>query len=247
MQTYLVTLAQQDDIKKLLELEDEFVKEHKELFKRDKQYKDITYDDWFFHVGLSPEPSVREKILENYVKQNHAQAKHFSSLGYSFHRNGCILKCVKFFGRSSVVAGFLHFSLGDNSLEEQRSSKRLKRRRGEDTGEYVKVSHLLVSKDCRGRGLGTLLLASMMHRVHLCDPDYLSEVFLTVIKRNEPAIALYKSLGFEIVGTNEEFLGKGRKKKVEWYQMQIREKLNHGLNGITKHSARGRPLKITIS
>eukprot|EP00746_Dinoflagellata_sp_MGD_P164762 gnl/MRDRNA2_/MRDRNA2_93605_c0_seq1.p1 gnl/MRDRNA2_/MRDRNA2_93605_c0~~gnl/MRDRNA2_/MRDRNA2_93605_c0_seq1.p1 ORF type:complete len:301 (-),score=56.24 gnl/MRDRNA2_/MRDRNA2_93605_c0_seq1:16-918(-) len=228
--TYLVTLAKQDDIHKLLELEEEFVRDHKELFKGEKQFKDVTHDDWFLHVGLSPESSVRTKILQNFVKKNEDQAKHFSSLGQCFHRAGCILKCVKFMARTSVVAGFLHFALADNNRDEQRSSKRLKRRRGEDTGEYVKVSHLLVSKDYRGRGVGALLLASMMHRVNLCDQDYLSEVFLTVIKRNEPAVALYKSLGFEIVGTNEEFLGKGDKRKVEWCQMQIKERLNH-VNG----------------
>lgn len=227
--TFLVTLAEHCDIKQLLELEEEFVGDHKELYRGEKQYKDIKHGDWCTHVGLSSDDSVRENIIQNIVRKNQIQAKQSAHLGVngpqSFLRAGCTLKCEKLLAHNKRhLAGFLHFTLAENTPDLTRSSKRLKRRRGEDTGEYVKVTHLLVSKDYRGRGVGSLLLASMMHRVSLCDPDYVSEVFLTVTKKNEPAVSLYKSLGFEIIGAYEKSLGKDEKKKLEWYQMQMKAK-----------------------
>lgn len=122
------------------------------------------------------------------------------------------------------VVGYVHFSMEEGTAAEApRSSKRLKRKRGENTGEYTKVSHLIVAPGHQGRGLGALLLAAVLHRVSRLDPGYAREIFLTVIERNMPAVQLYERLGLSVIGKNVTYLlGKGeqgRSRPVTWYQM----------------------------
>jgi len=122
------------------------------------------------------------------------------------------------------VVGYVHFSLEEGTAPDApRTSKRLKRKRGEHTGEYIKVSHLIVSPGHQGRGLGALLLAAVLHRVSRLDPGYAREIFLTVIERNTPAVQLYERLGLSIIGTNVTYLlGRGEtgeSRPVTWYQM----------------------------
>eukprot|EP00747_Dinoflagellata_sp_TGD_P183675 gnl/TRDRNA2_/TRDRNA2_38721_c0_seq1.p1 gnl/TRDRNA2_/TRDRNA2_38721_c0~~gnl/TRDRNA2_/TRDRNA2_38721_c0_seq1.p1 ORF type:complete len:339 (+),score=41.88 gnl/TRDRNA2_/TRDRNA2_38721_c0_seq1:122-1138(+) len=118
------------------------------------------------------------------------------------------------------VVGYVHFSMEEGTpANAPRSSKRLKRKRGEQTGEYIKVSHLIITKAYRGRGLGAFMLVAMLHRVFHIDRAYTREVFLTVIERNTYATGLYQRLGLGVLGRNTTFLGKGRTRPVSWCQM----------------------------
>lgn len=121
----------------------------------------------------------------------------------------------------SALVGFVHFSLEDGQ-EPYRCSKRLKRKRGENTGEYVKVHHLLVTKAHRKAGLGLLLLTAVMQRVQLFEPSYAREMFLTVLKRNTCAVRLYERLGLQKIGENTTHIGEDKSRPVEWYQMSAR-------------------------
>jgi len=59
------------------------------------------------------------------------------------------------------------------------------------------VAELGVAKDHRGRGLGRALLGTSMQRLAARDEPRLA-LYVTV--GNDPAIALYRSLGFAQVG-----------------------------------------------
>mmetsp|Transcript_76880 Transcript_76880/g.200308 ORF Transcript_76880/g.200308 Transcript_76880/m.200308 type:complete len:385 (-) Transcript_76880:99-1253(-) len=129
-----------------------------------------------------------------------------------------------------ALAGFVHFSMEEpptgGASGAARSSKRLKRKRGECTGEYTKVNHLMVTQPHRGCGLGGLLLMAVLHRVLLLDPPFARELFLTVIQKNEHAVGLYKRLGMSVLGTNTTFLGPGKDRSdksrpIVWYQMGL--------------------------
>ncbi|CAE8581704.1 unnamed protein product [Polarella glacialis] len=104
-----------------------------------------------------------------------------------------------------------------------RTSKRLKRKRGESS-EYVKVNHLLVTRAHRDEGLGVLLLTAVLHRVKCLDPDYAREIFLTVVQKNAQAVGLYQRLGLKVIGQNTTHLAKGKSDKsrpIVWYQMGL--------------------------
>lgn len=129
---------------------------------------------------------------------------------------------------TSEVVGYIQFSMEEGTAPEAaRFSKRLKRKRGECTGEYTKVSHLVVTQAHRKRGIGALLLAAALHRVQRLDPGYAREIFLTVVGRNEAAVGLYQRLGFSVIGRNVTFLlrsgERGRHRPIEWYQMDIEQ------------------------
>lgn len=130
--------------------------------------------------------------------------------------------CMQSSERREIV-GYVSFTMEEGTLPNSpRCSKRLKRKRGESTGEYTKVNQLFVTSAYRGIGLGTLLLTAVLHVVKSLDPGYAQELFLTVIKRNEHAVALYQQMGLEIIGQNITHLAKARGDKsrpITWYQM----------------------------
>merc|ERR1712232_41560 len=66
--------------------------------------------------------------------------------------------------------------------------------------------------------------AGVLHRVGCHrDTSFARELFLTVIKRNAQAVALYQRLGFQILNCNTTYLGKGKAHPVEWYQMVVEQ------------------------
>ena len=70
-----------------------------------------------------------------------------------------------------------------------------------------RIASVAVLKDRRGQGIGSMLLAE-------CENIFLSmgleEHSLEVETVNEPAISMYLSRGFQIVGMIEDFYGSGR-------------------------------------
>jgi ribosomal protein S18 acetylase RimI-like enzyme len=72
-----------------------------------------------------------------------------------------------------------------------REARRKRRHRATLWGMYV-------IKEARGRGVGRLLLEQLV--VMARATDGLEQVVLTVMAHNEPAIALYRRLGFEMYG-----------------------------------------------
>lgn len=122
----------------------------------------------------------------------------------------------------TCVVGYVHFSMEEGTAPgAPRVSKRLKRKRGESTGEYVKISHIIVKHSHRGLGLGTLLLTAVLHRVACLEPSFAREMFLTVLERNVWAIGLYQRLGLSIIGKNITYLGKNKSQPIMWYQMGV--------------------------
>jgi ribosomal protein S18 acetylase RimI-like enzyme len=65
------------------------------------------------------------------------------------------------------------------------------RHKGRIWGVYVRAS-------CRGQGIGRALLGALMERIKTCPG--VEQVSLTVVSGQEPARALYRSLGFEPYG-----------------------------------------------
>jgi ribosomal protein S18 acetylase RimI-like enzyme len=65
------------------------------------------------------------------------------------------------------------------------------RHKGRIWGVYVRVS-------CRGLGIGRALLVALLERIKACPG--VEQVALTVVCRQEAAIALYRSLGFKTYG-----------------------------------------------
>lgn len=66
-------------------------------------------------------------------------------------------------------------------------------------GDHIGTASFMVSQDARGRGVGRRLGEYVVawHRGH----GYRGIQFNAVVETNIPAMALWKSLGFEIVGT----------------------------------------------
>jgi ribosomal protein S18 acetylase RimI-like enzyme len=65
------------------------------------------------------------------------------------------------------------------------------RHKGRIWGVYVRAS-------CRGQGIGRALMVALLARIRACPG--VEQVSLTVVSEQEPARALYRSLGFEPYG-----------------------------------------------
>lgn len=232
---YVVTLADGVDADQFSGLGDEFVHCHQQLFSNEAVYGEVDNKTWCEYLGVVYNRDGRNKVFSDAAKRNRAQLSRFNC--ETPCHSGCTLKCVRQTGTKvrtcakSQLLGYVHFSLEEGMAEEQtRCSKRLKRKRGEETWEYTKVGHLLVTNPFRGRGLGVLLLTAVLHRVQSLDPTYARQVFLTVIEKNERALSLYKKLGFQVIGRHATHLGTGKSRPIVWCQMQT-DRLGDGEKG----------------
>mmetsp|Transcript_64682 Transcript_64682/g.140903 ORF Transcript_64682/g.140903 Transcript_64682/m.140903 type:complete len:327 (-) Transcript_64682:105-1085(-) len=235
-QQYVVSLATPTDAENLVGLGEEFVRTHANYFQA--EHGQVKHETWCRYLGLNADLGQRRQAVIEMAHRGLLRAGrinlHARAVG------GCILKCeyrkvdatqcsrsLDGHGRRNrsldfETVGYVSFSLEEgNSHDGPRTSKRLKRKRGEITLEYTKVSHLLVAEPHRDRGLGALMLAAVLHRVQCLDPSYAREVFLTVIERNTAAVKLYENLGFRVIGKNATFLGKGKSRPITWLQMHL--------------------------
>jgi len=69
-------------------------------------------------------------------------------------------------------------------------------------GSHVATASFMVAGDHRGRGVGRLLGEHVVDSARA--RGYRAIQFNAVVESNEPAVALWKSLGFEIIGTVPE-------------------------------------------
>jgi L-amino acid N-acyltransferase YncA len=69
-------------------------------------------------------------------------------------------------------------------------------------GDHVANASFMVDPACGGRGVGRLLAGALLDRAR--EAGYEAMQFNAVVATNERAIALWQSLGFEIVGTIPE-------------------------------------------
>ena len=81
-----------------------------------------------------------------------------------------------------IVGGYLGSDDGDDSVAE--------------------VFGMYVAREHRGRGVGRLLLTSLLDRLSAF--PHITTIRLGVTETQEPARGLYESLGFQVVGTAEE-------------------------------------------
>ncbi len=88
------------------------------------------------------------------------------------------------------------------------------RRPGEEVVAYiiywqirddVQVNNVAVHPDCRGLGLGEALMRYAIARVRESGATFMT---LEVRQSNAPALALYKKLGFEVMGTRKNYYTK---------------------------------------
>lgn len=70
-------------------------------------------------------------------------------------------------------------------------------------GEILTIA---VSRDCRGRGLGWLLMDAVLRALHR---ERAEALFLEVDELNVPALRLYRRLGFEVVGRRPRYYREG--------------------------------------
>lgn len=68
--------------------------------------------------------------------------------------------------------------------------------------DEANITNIVVKKDFRNRGIGTLLLQSL---INLALSKKLASVTLEVNEKNKFAISLYKKFGFELVGTRKKY------------------------------------------
>ncbi|MGE6375980.1 N-acetyltransferase family protein [Peribacillus muralis] len=66
------------------------------------------------------------------------------------------------------------------------------------------VFGMYIAPDNRGQGLGKSLMSELISRARNCDG--LEQIKLTVVSTNDSAKKLYKSLGFEVYGTERHAL-----------------------------------------
>lgn len=67
------------------------------------------------------------------------------------------------------------------------------------------INQVAVAQDCRGRGIGRLMLTELLKRLKQAGAG---SVTLEVRKSNAPAIALYEGLGFNTEGIRKNFYEK---------------------------------------
>jgi ribosomal-protein-alanine N-acetyltransferase len=72
-------------------------------------------------------------------------------------------------------------------------------------GDDVQVNNVAVHPDCRGLGLGEALMRYAIAKVREAGATFMT---LEVRPSNAPALALYKKLGFEIMGTRKNYYTK---------------------------------------
>jgi len=63
-------------------------------------------------------------------------------------------------------------------------------------GQRVFIGNVIVKKTCRGRGIGRDLLGYMLDRVFTVHE--LPQARISVFAHNEPALSLYRRLGFQV-------------------------------------------------
>lgn len=68
--------------------------------------------------------------------------------------------------------------------------------------DQVDIMNIVTRKDYRNKGVGTLLLREL---ISICKEFKANYIFLEVSEDNEPAIKLYKKLGFENVGIRKNY------------------------------------------
>ncbi len=69
------------------------------------------------------------------------------------------------------------------------------------------LNNIVVKKSCRGRGIGSELLESL---IDLCVDLHMKSLTLEVDTENEPAINLYKKFGFKNLGTRKKYYNNTR-------------------------------------
>lgn len=77
---------------------------------------------------------------------------------------------------------------------------------GSLAGDEAEILTLAVEKDARGQGLGRALVVALLERLR---GQGARRVSLEVRSRNAPAIALYRSLGFENEGVRPKYYRDG--------------------------------------
>ena len=70
---------------------------------------------------------------------------------------------------------------------------------------------MVVSPDARGLGLGRELVATLVERLR---ERGCTRVLLTVHPSNEPAIRIYRTIGFEVIGEESEYFGPGEPRQL---------------------------------
>ncbi len=75
---------------------------------------------------------------------------------------------------------------------------------GSDEGDesVAVVFGMYVAREYRGRGIGKLLLSSLIHRLSAF--PQITTIRLGVTETQDPARALYESMGFQVIGKTEE-------------------------------------------
>lgn len=79
--------------------------------------------------------------------------------------------------------------------------------------KHIATLGIALDKDFRGLGLGTYLLQELISQAHFLKG--IKIIVLTVVPQNQPAIKLYRRLGFEKYG----FLPKGHIVGDEFYDL----------------------------
>jgi ribosomal protein S18 acetylase RimI-like enzyme len=69
-------------------------------------------------------------------------------------------------------------------------------------GSHVGTASFMVDPACRGRGVGRALAVRVVEQLRA--EGYRSIQFNAVVETNEPAVRLWRSLGFRVVGTVPE-------------------------------------------
>lgn len=75
----------------------------------------------------------------------------------------------------------------------------------------VEIYNLVVSKSYKRRGIGTALINEMKRMMRV---NGITELYLEVRVSNEPAILLYKNLGFQPVGVRKNYYSNPREDAV---------------------------------
>mmetsp|Transcript_62 Transcript_62/g.223 ORF Transcript_62/g.223 Transcript_62/m.223 type:complete len:538 (+) Transcript_62:123-1736(+) len=209
---YATTLARKGDVEQLLLLEDEFIEDHRALL------TGLSENDVFKQIGLNPERSARRATIRQIVQaaSRTGKIRHYTLKCVFLPPNPQDIQGPKRI-KSYEVVGYVYFRACDGKRGQEGMT--LPPRKGErgrrplPGGEgYCVISHLKVRRDHQQQGVARMLLAGALRLAEEERRGFdCTQLYLSVIAHNDPAVGLYHKLGFVETGREGD--------QVEWLNM----------------------------
>jgi len=198
---YITTLARPRDVDSLCILEEEFIQDHDNLLEGKASRADL-----FSQIGLDIDTAKRRNTIKKIATADPRKGptRHYT------------LKCTYLpppdqnqkgaAKRTGETVAYVYFRVMDG--ERGQNDGGVPERVGAKGDGHIVISHLKVSEGHQRQGVALLLLTGMLQTAEAEVRNMqCSALYLSVMEKNNAAVALYRKLGFESTGRNVEHPG----------------------------------------